>query len=179
MDSLVNDAFRVENGELFEVRVGINVDGPEENIIASHKLFKKIRLTQVSSPISWPYYQDRKFDQILQEYTTRLTSGTFLFPCCRFAFLRRCQANGRRTTFSDCRRQGPRDIADIEGRTSLGIPLTGAFSSLVNVDAIRRWVARRGGATKLPHRAHPRFDVYAFLLGDVGLRDRVIEELSA
>jgi hypothetical protein len=64
--------------------------------------------------------------------------------------------------------KGITNIRDYRNKSSLGVIETGAFSSLVNFEAIGRWVSGRGGHAKLPVSGISRLEIVAYTLGAIG-----------
>ena len=166
LDVLVHDAFAVHDGALCEVQVGIDVDDAVSSDAPAGTLFRAMHFRQQRTPIAWPFYLERVFDDLLREYESTLTSAVFLFPVTALRCLDRLRrmAGGRLLLLvSDKARIS---AAQMEGRSGLSMALSGSFATTVNLDAVARWTRRLGGTVH--HRPVPseHFDTYAFMVGN-------------
>jgi hypothetical protein len=169
-DSLVCDAFRVEDGQLYEMAVGMECDTKPDSLVASPQLFKRLRFTQKKTAISPDYYPEPEFNDILRKYTAGLRDASFLFPCGGLRFLKAMRVISTGGMLALIADKGRADMADYESRSSLGLLPTGAYSTMVNFDAIGRWAQTFGGQIKRSEVPHDRFSVYGVTLGDIGQR---------
>ena len=170
LDVLVHDAFAVEDGTLSEVRVGLEANDALMQNGALGELFRTMHFRQERTPVHWPYYPERVFDDILREYECALHSAVFLFPVVGLRCLDalRRMAGGRLLLLvSDKARIA---ASQLEGRLSLSMALSGSFATTVNLDAIARWTRRAGGTVHHQPVPNEHFDTYAFVLGNSSRR---------
>jgi len=165
LDVLVHDAFRVEDKELYEMQVGIESKGAEQETIGTHDHFKKIEMRETPVFASLPYYEEPEFNAILEDYRQNLAAATFLFPIVALRGLNKLrQISGGRMLLlvSD---MALRNTAQLEGKNSLGLALNGSYSTTLNLDAFIRWAQHSSGQVLVTQTHFRKFDTYGFLLG--------------
>jgi tetratricopeptide (TPR) repeat protein len=170
-DTVRQDAFRFENGVLYETRVGLakktgrtlpERDDPDAldalDIVEEHV---RARL---------PYYGHAALDGVLAEYLESLGDCEMLFPIdglrCIDWFAR--MAGGPLLVL--CGDKGYRTDAELKDGT--GTHLTphahGSFSTMVNFNAIERFAKRLGGFAMHAPQSDTGFTVSGFVLGARG-----------
>jgi tetratricopeptide (TPR) repeat protein len=166
LDSLPQDAFTLSKGVLYEYLVSITSPQPEPDLEAPD-LLERATLTFEEHPVQGAYYGDVEFDRILEHYRTRLDDTTLLFPLSTLQCLRRLQqlAGDRLLLLSGDKGHASAD--DLLDRAP-GVGLVrhgGAFSLMVNYDAIGHYFRHRDGHVLQPLHRHASLHVGAFLLG--------------
>ena len=166
-DSVPQDCFSLQNGQLYERLVTLSISGPnpDPNDQAQNNV---LNISYDSQPISINYYDDPACNQVLQSYQQRFSDTTFLFPhvalqCFRFF---RAWSNNRLLLLSGDK--GYTHEEDLMGRPDpaiVGHGHDGCFSMMVNYHAIGEYVRNQGGLVL--HMGHrPRnLNVSAYLLG--------------
>lgn len=161
-DTIPQDAFRVENGRLYESVVTLSAP-PGEIEEDDPELLNHLEISYNQRPASAAYYNDADLDAILQQYQERLPTTTFLFPSSGIACLRRLrQLAGDRLLLLS----GDKGYVHEESLAGKGDPVMnvhGSFSLMVNYHALAQYVEHQGGATLHSGHRQKTFNVCAFL----------------
>ncbi|WP_375773381.1 SAM-dependent methyltransferase [Archangium gephyra] len=163
-DSIPQDAFTVRDGVLHECLVSVSSSQPE---VEAADFLERAEVSFEDHEARGASYGDAELDGILEEYRERLGDTTFLFPSGALRCLRRLQglAGDRLLLLSGDKGHASED--ELSERAS-GVSLVlhgGAFSLMVNYDAIGRYFRRRDGHVLRPIHRHASLHVGAFLLG--------------
>src|SRR5690606_27631340 len=78
-DSLPQDLFGVEDGQLYEITVTGSSEEAEPDL-ADPELLSRLQYTYGYRAIEDAYYMDAGFEQVLQGYRTQLQAGVVRFP---------------------------------------------------------------------------------------------------
>lgn len=143
-DTVPHDVFRVYSGNLEQGL--ITTKTPEDNktdtgIISLDRLLTEFNF----SPATLPYYNNEAMDNILKQYTTEISTGTFLVPMGAI----HCMDNLRRLSNNrllliTC----DKGYASTVSLNNLGTPhiaFHGSFSMMVNFDFLARYLINIGG----------------------------------
>ncbi|WP_257461081.1 tetratricopeptide repeat protein [Archangium lipolyticum] len=165
-DSIPQDAFSLHDGVLHECLVSVASPRPEPELV-SPDLLERAVVSFEDHPVKGDCYGDAELDGILADYQQRLDDTTFLFPSSALRCLRRLQrlAGDRLLLLSGDKGHGSGD--ELRERSS-GVSLVkhgGAFSLMVNYDAIGQYFRLRNGQVLRPIHRHVSLHVAAFLLG--------------
>lgn len=165
-DSIPQDAFTLRDGVLHECLVSVASPRPEPDLAASD-LLERAAVSFEDHPVKGASYEDAELDRILEDYRERLGDATFLFPSAALRCLRRLQrlAGDRLLLLSGDKGHASED--ELRERSS-GVSLVrhgGAFSLMVNYDAIGQYFRLRDGQVLRPIHRHVSLHVGAFLLG--------------
>ncbi len=165
-DSLPQDAFALREGVLHECLVSVSSPRPEPEVEAEDFL-EQAAVSFEDHEVSGACYGDAELDGILEDYRERLDGVTLLFPSGALRCLRRLQrlAGERLLLLSGDKGHASED--ELSDRSS-GVSLVrhgGAFSLMVNYDAIGRYFRLRDGHVLRPIHRHASLHVGAFLLG--------------
>ncbi|QRN95401.1 tetratricopeptide repeat protein [Archangium violaceum] len=165
-DSIPQDAFSLHDGVLHECLVSVASPRPEPEL-AAPDLLERAVVSFEDHPAEGACYGDVELDRILADYQERLDDTTFLFPSSALRCLRRLQrlAGDRLLLLSGDKGHASED--ELRERSS-GVSLVkhgGAFSLMVNYDAIGQYFRRRDGQVLRPIHRHVSLHVAAFLLG--------------
>ncbi|KFA88223.1 hypothetical protein Q664_42655 [Archangium violaceum Cb vi76] len=165
-DSIPQDAFSVHDGVLHECLVSVSSPGPGPEVEAEDFL-EQAAVSFEDHEVRGARYGDAELDGILEDYRERLGDATFLFPSTALRCLRRLQrlSGGRLLLLSGDKGHASQD--ELSDRSS-GVSLVrhgGAFSLMVNYDAIGRYFRLRDGQVLRPIHRHVSLHVGAFLLG--------------
>jgi hypothetical protein len=165
-DSLSQDAFTLSNGALYECLVSVSSPQPEP-VLPVHDLLERADVSFEDHPVEGAPYGDPELDGILEHYRERLDETTLLFPTGVMRCLRRIQrlSGDRLLLLSGDKGHASED--ELQERSS-GVSLVrhgGAFSLMVNYDAIGQYFRRRDGQVLRPIHRHASLHVGAFMLG--------------
>jgi hypothetical protein len=167
-DSIPQDAFTLSDGVLHECLVSISSPRPESEVEAEAEDFlDQAKVSFEDHVVRGACYGDAELDGILEDYRERLDDTTILFPSGALRCLRRLQrlAGDRLLLLSGDKGHASED--ELRERVS-GVSLVrhgGAFSLMVNYDAIGRYFRLRDGHVLRPIHRHMSLHVGAFLLG--------------
>ena len=165
-DSIPQDAFTLSNGILHECLVTISSPQPEPELDAPD-LMDRVTVTFEDRPVEGTYYGDPELDRIVQHYQEQLDESTVQIPSEALRCIRRLQrlSGDRLLLLSGDKGQASQD--ELSERWP-GIGLVrhgGAFSLMVNYDAIGHYFRNRDGQVLRPMHRHASLHVGAFLLG--------------
>jgi tetratricopeptide (TPR) repeat protein len=165
-DSIPQDCFCIQNGQLGESRLTLTSSQPESDL-GDPMLLSRVEVTFECQPISpdVEYYGDPDLDQILRQHQQHLDNTVFSFPnvalqCIRFF---RDLAGGRLLLLSADK--GYHQENELLGRGQPEIELHGSFSMQVNFHAISQYFRNQGGLALQAAYHHAYLNVGAFLLG--------------
>ena len=175
-DSLTQDAFKVQDGELLESLMTVHV--PAESI--SESISESIESTQErvlnslenieTSFISYPsshenYYQDSRLNKILKSYQEKLDEGCFWLPIGAFDLLDRLVDLSAGNMLLLCTDKGYSTMEDFEDEEAPSLVIHGSFSFGVNFHAIDQW-AKASGADSMPMPINEGIKSAVILWGD-------------
>ncbi len=165
-DSIPQDAFYLENGELYERLVTLstsqhvaNIDNPE--------LLKYLKTTYNNRLIQSEYYEDPEFNQILKNYQQQLTHTTLIFPIAALQGIRNLRhLSGERLLLLSADK-GYSQTSSLQNRGDPAIARHGSFSMMVNYHAIAQYFQNQGGQFLNTTHSHASLNICAFLLGSL------------
>ena len=164
LDSIPQDAFSVRDGVLHECLVSVSSPRPE---VEAEDFLEQATVSFEDHEVRGACYGDAELDAILEDYRERLDDTTFLFPSTALRCLRRLQRlSGERLLLlsGDKGHASQEELSDRSSGVSL-VRHAGAFSLMVNYDAIGRYFRLRDGHVLRPLHRHVSLHVGAFLLG--------------
>jgi len=163
-DSISQDSFTVEGGQLHENLVSLSVPGPMPDL-DDPALLGRLELGYALNLVDADYYAEPEFNALLRGYQERLGDTSFLFPCTALRCIRHLAelAGGRLLLVSGDKGQAGED--DLTGVAAPWLDLHGSFSMLVNYPALAAYVAAHGGQALQPARPPAHLAVSAFLFG--------------
>jgi hypothetical protein len=166
-DSIPQDAFWIEDGQLFESLVTlaprqkeIDLDDPE--------LLSRVDLSFQYNPVDAEYYGDPDLDAILDDHRQRLPTTSFLFPVAALRCVRTFRDLSRdRLLLLSADKGFNRDDALLLGHGTPGITrhAQGCFSMMVDYRIFGEYFQRHGGEALHPSHRHESITASAFLLG--------------
>lgn len=165
-DSIPQDAFTLHEGVLHECLVSVASPQPEPELDAADLLDRAV-VSFEDHPVEAACYGDVELDGILAGYQERLDDTTFLFPSTALRCLRRLQRLSGDRLLLLSGDKGHASGEELQVR-SVGVSLVrhgGAFSLMVNYDAIGQYFRLRDGQVLRPIHRHASLHVGAFLLG--------------
>lgn len=159
-DSVVVDAFRVDDGSIKEALVSIDIPRSMEATLD----WSKANLTYTHKAIGRSYYSNPYFDAILKEYSEQLTNSNLQFPVGSLRGLENLAALSSEKLFLLSSDKGYVEMAELENLEQPDIAFHGSFSLMANYHAIAKYFELRGGAVCLQD-TFDRFASGAFSLG--------------
>ena len=167
VDTLRQDAFRIDNGVLLECRaaaVSEDERDPDDGDILKH-----ISLQREFPCVESPYYEDEALDKVLADYSRILDDTSFLIP---IGFIRCLQAFEKMSSdallflLGD---KGRLTVSDLMGSSDSNLVLhDGCFSFSANFNALERYVTHRGATAMFSDDLDRGFIVSAFIEGREG-----------
>ena len=161
-DSLPQDAFSIENGNIHEILVttAAAADGQIQS-------FKDLRFSYQNSATAPRHYPDKDWSGILEQYRTRLSTATVLFPATALQTLQRLgdSSDGRMLVLAaDKGFTHEEDLALAPREPSLDFHASGrCFSQQVNFDAIGKYFCAKGGKALVPSKHFTSLNLCAFI----------------
>jgi hypothetical protein len=161
-DSLPQDAFAIQSGEIHEflVTTSAAIDGEIQS-------FKDLRFSYQKSAIALARYPDSVCNGILEQYRTRLSTATVTFPVSALQTLQQLgnSSDGRMLVLAaDKGIAHEQDLALAAHEPSLNFHAGGrCFSQVVNFDAIGKYFCAKGGQALVPHKHFTNLNLCAFI----------------
>jgi len=166
-DSLPQDAFAIENGTIHEILVTTSAAAGSE--IQS---LKDLRFSYQNSAIAPQRYADDLCNRILEQYRTRLSAATVLFPASAIQTLQQLShsSDGRMVVLvADKGLAHEEDLALSPRTPSLDFHADGrCFSQQVNFDAIGKYFLGKGGEALVPSKHFTNLNICAFIQRNPG-----------
>lgn len=165
LDTIPQDLFLIENGQISESRVTLAVPGVEPNL-NDPEILTQLDVSYTQQPINGDFYEEADFNELLKDYQQTLTDTYLLFPHialqCLNHLRRLC---GDRLLFLSSDKGFSRE-EDLLFRGEPGIAIHGSFSLMVNYHAVGQYVQQQGGLSlTTPHR-HNSIDICAAVFGE-------------
>src|ERR1051326_9034389 len=161
-DSLPQDAFSIESGALHEVLVTTSSAAKGE----IHSL-QDLRFSYQNSAIAPQRYKDDLWIGILEQYRSRLSTATILFPASGLQAVQQLSgsSDGRMLLLVADKGIAHEEDLALAPRTPLLDFHAGSrcFSQLVNFDAIGKYFCGKGGQALLPPKHFSSLNLCAFI----------------
>jgi tetratricopeptide (TPR) repeat protein len=166
-DSLPQDAFFVSRGQLFETLVSLTTP-EEESDLNDPEILSRIEMSYDHNLVDGNYYDDTKWNRILQDYRKRLPDAPFLFPIAALQCIRNLKrlSRGRLLLLSGDRGYSG-DEALLEGNGAPTIAVHGSFSMAVDYQIIGEYCQRLGAQVLHPAHRAENLNVSAFMFGNL------------
>lgn len=165
-DSLPQDAFAIENGEIHEILVTTSAAA---NVETPH--LKDLRFSYQNAALA-PQRYDDLWNGILEQYRTRLSAATVLFPASALQTLQQLgdSGDGRMLVLAADRGIAHEDDLALSPRApSLDFHAGGrCFSQLVNFDALGKYFLGKGGEALVPSKHFTSLNLCAFIQRNPG-----------
>ncbi len=166
-DSLPQDAFAIENGGIHEILVTTSAAAN-----AANPYLKDLRFSYQNSAIAQPRYADDSWIGILDQYRTRLSTATVLFPGSALQTLQQLSSSsdGRMLVLvADKGITHEEDWALAPREPALEFHAGGrCFSQQVNFDAIGKYFLGKGGDALVPSKHFTSLNLCAFIQRNPG-----------
>jgi hypothetical protein len=162
-DSIPSDIFTVKAGRLHETRVTLSSSRPEPDLL-DPDLISRLTISFEHHPAS-PCYDDPHANGVLEDYRSRLSEATFLFPCAALRCIRHLrELSGGALLLLSTDKGYDRERALIK-QAGPGLALHGSFSVMVNYHAMARYVLGLGGQVLRSSYEHAHLTTMGFVLG--------------
>jgi tetratricopeptide (TPR) repeat protein len=164
-DSIPQDAFLVQDGQLYENLISLSSSRAEPDLTAPD-LLSRVEVSYFPQPARDAYYEDADWNRLLADSARRLPSVPFLFP---IAALRCVQAleelSGNRLLLISADKGYHSEEAILQGQGAPGMVRhsDGCFSMMVDYRVLGAFVESRGGAALHPGHFHESLNISAFL----------------
>jgi tetratricopeptide (TPR) repeat protein len=164
LDSIPQDLFLIEKGQLHESLVTLTSPQAEPNL-NDPELLNRLQVSYTHQPVIHEYYEDAALNHVLHHYQQTLTDTYLLFPSVAMQCINHLrQICGDRLLFLSGDKGYSRE-EELLFRDEPGITLHGSFSLMVNYHAIGQYVQHQGGKfLSTPHR-HNSLNICAALFG--------------
>lgn len=166
LDSIPQDLFLIQNGQLSESLVTLAVPGTEPDI-NDPEILSQLDVSYTQQAIDSDFYDDAGLNEVLKAYQQTLTDTYLLFPHIALRCLNRLRKLcGDRLLFLSSDKGFSRE-EDLLYRGEPGIVLHGnCFSLMVNYHAVGQYVRQQGGVyLNVPHR-HNSINICAAAFGE-------------
>ncbi len=166
-DSIPQDAFTVtDDGGLLECLVSITAPQPVPELEVPN-ILEQVTVSFEDHPVQGAAYDDPELDRIVEHYREHLSEATVQIPSSAIRCIRRLQRLSGDRLLLLSGDKGHASQEELQERLP-GIGLArhnGAFSLMVNFDAIGQYFRNRDGHVLRPMHRHASLHVGAFLLG--------------
>lgn len=164
LDSIPQDVFHIENGQLFESQVTLSSSQAEPDL-TDPELLQRLEISYTQAPITADYYDHPAFNDLLKHYQQTLTDTYLMFPSVAMKCLDRLrQMSGDRLLWLSGDKGYSRE-EDLLFRDEPSINLHGSFSLMVNYHAIGQYVQQQGGVFLTPPHRQNSLNLSASLFG--------------
>jgi hypothetical protein len=163
LDSLPQDAFRIEDGRLERLHLSLYDPRPEEDVT---QRVSRVRVEERFEPVEGPVYGDPELDGLLADYTRELDRVCLSVPVGPLQVLDRLsRLCGGELLFlvGDKAYQHEIDLAEEDDAPHFVVH--GSVSVMVNLHALGKIVTARGGCALHPPIRDEWFSAAAFALG--------------
>jgi tetratricopeptide (TPR) repeat protein len=144
-DTVIQDAFQCEQGQLSELLISLNAT--PENINAEGEVvdFSKLEIQYETQPMELPCYADPAMDAVLNEYKSTLQKSNFLFPVGGLMAIKNLFTLASNKLFLISSDKGYSSLQSLENLSFPYPSFHGSFSMMVNFHAIARYFKLSGG----------------------------------
>lgn len=163
-DGIPQDAFRLQDGQLYETLVTLTSFQPEPDL-AAPGLLDRLDVLYDQHLVRGAYYQDPACNQLLQSYAQGPEEGMLLFPCAALSclgYLRQLSGNRLLLLIAD---KGESTQEAALPQSAPVLTHHGSISLMLNYRAIGEYVRQQGGQVLTTRHLHANLNVSAFLLG--------------
>lgn len=164
-DSIPQDAFFVSGNQLFETLVTLTTS--KETDLNDPRILSRVKLSYDYKRVNGHYYEEAKWNRILEDYKKRLPETAFLFPTAALQCVRNFHrlSHGRMLLLSGDRGYSG-DEALLEGQAAPTIAVHGCFSMMVDYQIIGEYCRKLGGHVLHPAHRAKSLNVSAFMFGE-------------
>lgn len=165
-DSLPQDAFLIQDGNISEMLV--STAAPAENTSGASPELSRLQLSYKNVDVPAGRYADASWNQILEQYRSRLSSATILFPAQALAMLTEFSqtVDGPMLVLAADKGVLREELLSLfQGTPHLEFHGAHCFSQMVNFDAINKFFVNKGGDALLPEKHFASLNICAFFHG--------------
>ncbi len=165
LDSLPQDLFSFEQGNIYEVQATISSSQPETDFY-DIGLMERIRVDYDRTAITTNYYADSGLAKLLEYYRQQMTDTVMLFPIGALQCLRYFEklSGGRLLFLSADKGEHREEDLDNQGVPNMTIH-SGGFSLQVNFHALTQYIKQQNGVVFVPPFRYKSLNILALLLG--------------
>lgn len=147
-DSIEQDAFRVNDGELEEVKFTIH-RSERDCLLSMPIAFENLHMEERYFNIEGAYYGESSLDSILEYYRTSLNQASIIFPIGAARIISNLinLSNRDMVLFAVDKGFNTLESRQIAGHFPQTFSVHGSFSFDVNFDAIARYIENQGGVS--------------------------------
>lgn len=162
-DSLLQDLFFIQAGEIYETRVSLSTTDAAPDL-TQPEMLERLSILFEDRPTTVNYYEYPGFNRLLETYRQQLYEASLLFPTMGLMGL-----NNLRQLTSDrllllSADKGYTQLTQLEGQEKPSLAFhKGCFSLMVNYHAIAQYVIQQGGHAFTPEYCPRSLAVCAFL----------------
>jgi tetratricopeptide (TPR) repeat protein len=182
-DSLPQDAFRIDQGQVLEFLMTTSAPDPESQASAGGRAgthvdtISRLKFSFRNAAVPRERYADSIWNRILDDYRIRLSSEasrgatTVLFPCDALATLQELArfSGGRMLVVAADKGFAHEDILSLsQAPPGFEFHTGDCFSMMVNMDAIGKYFEATGGHALRPDKHTATFNICGFLSGCYG-----------
>jgi tetratricopeptide (TPR) repeat protein len=167
-DSIPQDAFHVEGGQLYEDLVTVS-SRQKEVSLDDPEVLSRLHVSYQENRINGDYYLDAEWNRMLLEYGNRLPGTPFLFPTAALQCIQNLHrlSGGRLLLLSaDKGYSHDEELLLGHGRPEIVGHAKYCFSMMVDYHLIGEYFCRRGGEALRQRQAPAALNICAFLLGN-------------
>jgi Putative S-adenosyl-L-methionine-dependent methyltransferase len=161
-DSLPQDAFIIQQGEIFEALV--SATGSSAGAAQSDG---GLQLSFTNVPVESPRYPHHAWNAVLEHYRATLPAATIFFPSAALELLEQLGRSGDGRMLVLAADKGfahSDDLALLQGPPPLEFHAANrCFSAMVNLDAMARCFSSTGGSALVPPKHFTSLNICAFL----------------
>ncbi|MDT4896884.1 MAG: hypothetical protein QOH25_1961 [Acidobacteriota bacterium] len=167
-DSIPQDAFHIEDGQLYESLVTV-LSTRHEPEADDPEILTRLQISYSYQTIGEDYYGDPEWNRILQNCRERLPGTAFLFPTAALKFIENFrQLSGGRGLLLSADKGFNQDEALLEGQGMPGLTMhgNGCFSMMVDYQIIGEYFRQHSGHVLHPAHRHASINISAFMFGN-------------
>ncbi len=162
-DSLPQDAFVINEGQIFEALVTTTAPAGGDGTVEA---LSRLQLSYKNVSLSPNRYPDQSWNDILEYYRSHLPAATVLFPSATLKTLQELgnHPDGRMLVLAaDKGYPYEEELSLPQGPPALEFHAPNCFSQMVNLDAIGKYFQAVGGEALLPDKHSTSLNICAFL----------------
>lgn len=165
LDSLPQDLFSFEDGNIYEVLATVVSSQPEKDL-SDIELMERVQVEYDRRDTTPHYYDDAGLARLLNYYRKRMTNTVMLFPCMALQCVRYFEklSDGRLLFLSADKGEHREEDLDGQGVPTMTIH-SGGFSLQVNFHALTQYVRQQNGVVFTPPYRYKSLNILALLLG--------------
>lgn len=165
-DSVPQDAFQVEGGQLYEILVSLSSRREKDVELDDPEILSHLEISYDRDPVEGDYFDVPQLNQLLQQCRRRLPDASFLFPTSVIGCIQNFQRlSGGRMMLLSADKGYNSDEAILLGQGEPEIVMHASFSMMVDYNIIGEFFLGEGGVALHPAHRHQSINISAFVLG--------------